>query len=182
MAGTLTNGSVRVTLNGTYSEALASGGVIRTTSLPSSAVGANGANAGISTDTFTNGTSNGMANVLVSISGSVTAGSPVDIDLTAIPQGATTITLTGVKAMLAQEVSAVGVQANTLLMGDSSGTLTNAITAFWTVNTGRDIIGSQGCILKSNPYGFTVDSSHKVLRINAGVGGANYQIDILGTQ
>lgn len=182
MAGTLTGGSVRLTLTGTYSETLASGGVVRTTVLPASAAGSNGAVAGVYSDTFTNGTSTGMSNAIVTLSGSVTAGSPVDIDLTAIAQGSNTITLTSVKAILIQESSTVAVQANTLLVGDSSGTLTNAITAFWTVNTGRDIIGSQGALMKVNQYGFTVDGSHKVLRINAGSGGANYQIDIEGTQ
>ena len=181
MASTLTGGNITVTLTGTITAPIANGGVNQSLSLPAPSAGTV-AQAGKYTKSIATGTGNGQANALASLSGTITAGTPVDIDLTAIPQGGQTLTLTAVKSILVQEVSTTPTQANTLLVGDSSGTLTNAITAFWSLATGREVIGSQGAWVRDDYYGFTVDSSHKVLRLNAGAGTAIYQIDIAGKQ
>ncbi len=86
-----------------------------------------------------------------------------------------------IKAILIQETSSP-IGSNLLLVGDSSGTLTNAFTAFWTVNTGQGRVGSGGAISYSNPLGYTVDASHKVLKIATNTGTATYQIDIIGVK
>ncbi len=129
-----------------------------------------------------NGIGIGEANVLASVIGTVTAGTPLDIDLTDIPAAGTMepIVLTGVKGILIQETSAP-IGSNYLLVGDSSGALTNAWRAPWTVATGQDRVGSGGAKVRYNPLGYTVDSSHKILRLNADSGIVLFQLDIIGT-
>ncbi len=129
-----------------------------------------------------NGTSSGQANVLASVAGTLTAGTPLDIDLTDMVDAGTMdpVILTGIKGILIQETSPV-LGSNTLLIGDSSGTLTNAFSDFWTRATGQERVGSGGAMIRNNPLGYTVNSTHRILRLNADSGTVVFQVDIIGT-
>ncbi len=173
MATVLSGASVRFNLNATETTAVGAGNRVMQFASP----------AGIYTDTLANGTSSAQANCIASIVGTLTSGTPADINLRTLTLAGVDdpLTLTGIKSLLIQETTDP-IGTNYLLVGDSSGTLTNAITAFWSVASGQQKIGSGGAWGTQNPLGFTVDASHYVLRLNANTGTVIYQIDLIGTK
>lgn len=171
--GILTNGSVRFNLSGTETEAVGAASRSMTFTSP----------AGVYSLTVANGTSSSQGNCVFSISGTLSAGTPVDIDLTNLVAAGIDdpLTLTGVTSLLIQEkTSPIG--SNYLLVGDSSGTLTNAWVAPWNRTGSQDKISSGGAEALCSPLVMVVDSTHKVLRLNANTGTVSYQIDGIGTR
>lgn len=171
MATTLTGGSVRFNLNGTEATDVGAGTRTMTFASP----------AGVYTNSLANGTSSAQANCIASILGTLTAGTPVDINFKTLTLAGIDdpLALTAITSILVQEKTTT-IGSNYLLVGDSSGILTNALTAFWTVATGQERIGSTGAWGINNPIGYTVDGSHFILRLNANTGTVIYQVDLIG--
>lgn len=133
--------------------------------------------------TLTDGTVAGAGNSLLSLVGTVTAGTPVDIDLQAVLNAGLTdsTTLTNVKCLMLMHTGTV--TGRNLQIGDSTGTLTNAWVAPWLTAAGGVKVGMGGAVAIADPdVGYTVDGTHKVLRITSSLGAVPYQIDIIGVQ
>ncbi len=137
-----------------------------------------GGSAGFYSDLLTNGTGTSQANGISSITGTVTAGSPVQIDLQ-LPDPLTT--LSSIKTILIKETTNPK-GSNHLLVGDSAGTLSNACTIFWTRPTGTQVIASGGASVLHNPQGYAILAPNSKLQLAADTGTATYQIDLIGVQ
>lgn len=169
---TLTGGQVRFILSGTETETVGAGS--RSIALANPA--------GYYSSTITSGTASGFGNTIASITGTANStGSSIDLTNLVAAGIDDPLTLTSIRGFVIQETSTSN-NSNYLLVGDSSGTLTNAFTAPWTLATGQERIGSTGSWASSNPIGFTVDSTHKVLKVASSSGVVSYQIDIIGTK
>ncbi len=172
MATVLSGGQVRFNLSGT--ETTAVGAAFRTMQMQSPA--------GVYSTSIANGTTSAQGNTLASITGTTNStGISIDLQNLVLAGIDDPLTLVQIKAILIQETSSP-IGSNLLLIGDSSGTLTNAFTAFWTLPTGQGRVGSGGAVSYSNPLGYTVDASHKILKILTNSGTATYQIDIIGVK
>jgi len=171
MATTLSGGSVRFNLAAT--ETTAVGATNRVMQLSP---------AGSYSATVANGTASSQANCLASVTG--TAGTtPVLINLSSLTLSGVDdpLVLTSIRGILIQETTSP-IGSNYLLVGDSAGTLTNAITGFWNSSSGSEKICSGGARAIYSPLGVTVDASHCLLQVVANSGTVAYQIDIIGTK
>ena len=129
------------------------------------------------TQTLTDGTGNAKAQKIVEIEGTVTAGVPVDLDLTAATGGfpAATVNFAKVKGIQVENDAGSG---GSLTLGNSGANdwlgLVDGATATTTVEKG-------GVLCKGSPNaGMTVDGTHKILRLVAGAGTVTYRIVIVG--
>lgn len=170
MATTLSGAGARFLLSGTETTSIGAANRVMNMTSP----------AGAYQTTISNGTSSGQGNTMASITGTASS-TGVSIDLQNLVAAGIDdpLTLVQIKAVIIQETSTSS-GSNYLLVGHSSGTLTNAWTAPWTVATGQERIGSQGAWGQSNPLGFTVDATHKILWIQSSTGVVSYQIDLIG--
>lgn len=168
---TLTGGGCRISLTGTETAAVGASSKALST-------------AGNYFISLATGTGSLQGNAVASISGTVTAGTPVTLTLNALASAglADTLVLTAVKELLLQDTSSV-VAAGNLQLGDSTGTLTNAWTAPWVTADGVNKLNSRGALAIIAPdTGYVVDNTHKVLILKSSSGAIPYQIDIIGTQ
>ena len=165
----LSGGSVRFNLSATETTAVgASSKVMQLASIFSA--------------TVANGSQNSQGNVVASISGTIGT-SPTTINLKTLTLAGATdpIAFATIKGMIVQETTSP-VGTNYLLMGDSTGTLTNAFTGFLNTATGVEKISSGGARAFYDVYGFTVGASTYLLQLAANSGTATYQIDIIGAK
>lgn len=171
--GTLTGGTARFNLAGT--ETVGIGATTKQMTLASPA-----GQYALSLSNGTGGASTG--NTVASLLGTLTSGTPVDINLRTLTLAGvdSPITFTNISAALVQEKTSGG--SNFLLVGDSSGTLTNAITAFWNTATSQEKVPAGGAVGFAGPAGYTVDATHCILRLNANTGTVVYQVDLIGAQ
>ena len=134
-----------------------------------------------------NGTSAPAGNVNASYKGTVSAGSPVSIDLTSAfvgPDGA--VAFTKILDMVIQNQSVTS--GNDLVIGDSTGAISNEWTAPFGAATGTVLAQAgaaagqpTGVVVLSGPLGFAVDSTHKILTITASAGtNVPFTIEVVG--
>ena len=171
MATTLSGGSVRFNLTAT--ETTAVGATNRVMSL---------APAGSYSATIANGTASSQANTLASVTGTVgTTAITINLRTLTLAGVDDPLTFTSIRGILIQETTSP-IGSNYLIAGDSTGTLTNAVTGFWNSSSSTEKVSSGGAVAAYNPIGVTVDASHYLLQLVANSGTATYQIDIIGTK
>ncbi len=172
MATVLSGGQVRFNLSGTETTPVGAASRVMNMQSP----------AGVYNSTISNGTTSAQGNTLASITGTTNStGISIDLQNLVLASIDDPLTLVQIKSILIQETSSP-IGSNYLLVGDSSGTLTNAFTAPFTVATGQARVGSGGAIALNNPLGYTVDSTHKILKVLTNTGTGTYQIDIIGVK
>jgi hypothetical protein len=126
-------------------------------------------------ETPTVGSSSGNVNKAYSVAGTVTSGSPVDIDLTAVtdPLGAS-LNFSQVHAILLENLSTTAGQDLTL--GAGTNPLLAASTQLAYAGTAPGFV-LQNC----GTTGITVDSTHKTVRVAVAAGtGVGYKLTIIG--
>lgn len=171
MATTLSGGGIRFSLTGT--EAVDVGGSQKSISLSANAF-----------KTLASGTASLQGNAVATVRGTVTAGTPATLNLYSLTGAGVDdpLTFTSIKGILVQDLN-TSPAAGKLSLGDSTGTVTSAFTAFWATADGCDVIDSTGATAKYGPdAGYTVDNTHKYLILKSSSGSIPYQIDLLGTK
>lgn len=135
-------------------------------------------NSGIYTLNYTTGSGTDQANAQISLRGTIASGNHVDIDLMNMSLAGLDepAVLSNVKSALIQETAGTG----TLLVGDATGTLTNAFTGWWGTATSQETVKPLGAISRACAEGTGVTPSTRILRLSATGGNAGYQVDLVG--
>ena len=128
-------------------------------------------------DRLANGTSANQADKVYAVSGTISSGTPLDLDLTALTDVfGVAVNMAEVVGFLLRNKSTTATQ--TLTVGNAAS---NAWVAWQSGTTPAVVIGPEGCLLWWSPSdGAAVTGTTKVLRIAASAASVAYEFIIFG--